>query len=493
MRDSVPQWRIRITALLILGTILIWIGIRHEPWSDEAQSWLLARDSTPSDLIFRVVRYEGTPPLWPLILQVPARNGLPYGSMEFISIAIAWAGAWLFAMNPRVPTLLSIALPFSYFFAYQYSVVARSYCLILPLLGLLTYYDAPFASRPGRYYAVANVLAWVSAHAAVLSVALLSERLWNWSRHERVPSRAGDRKHLALGVATILNFALIAVVVWPPSDVTFNDNRIWLNPVSIAARGSEMVLRAFHDLPGVGIVLFAWSLIVFYRHSTLFLFLLGCGALAVFSGIKYFNVWHCGFVFCLWAYCLWIGFQRPLRETPPPLLWVGRAAVAVVLVSHIAYAAGSWAYDFANPYSGSDSAAKFIAGHRRPGDRVYGEGFRSVALQPYFKSNLFANYHGGAPPAYWIWSTKNDSSLVFHHSSDPLAEMIVINVGPYEGAENMADAYTRASAYAGFGFRVAAACRGHSIWYGKEFEEESYLILQRDAPGSHRSRELVQP
>ncbi|MGH9557609.1 MAG: hypothetical protein ACRD30_00105, partial [Bryobacteraceae bacterium] len=182
-----PGWRIRAGALLLLAAALILVGLRHEPWRDEAQSWLLARDSTMFDLVWRNIRYEGTPPLWQLILQIPARAGLPYRSMELIAVGIAWFGAALFAMNPRVPTIAAAMVPFTYFFAYQYSIVARSYCLVLPLFGLLALWHPSRHERPGRIYLVLNALAWVSAHAAVIAAALIGAHAWNarqnWRKH----------------------------------------------------------------------------------------------------------------------------------------------------------------------------------------------------------------------------------------------------------------------------------------------------------------------
>ena len=50
----------------------------HEPWFDEAQSWLIARDSSFADLLTLRPHYEGHPPLWTLLLSIPAKTGVPY-------------------------------------------------------------------------------------------------------------------------------------------------------------------------------------------------------------------------------------------------------------------------------------------------------------------------------------------------------------------------------------------------------------------------------
>ena len=57
-----------INIALLLAFILVGFlsGANHEPWADEAQGWLIARDVPLSD-IFRISSYEGTQPLWYIV------------------------------------------------------------------------------------------------------------------------------------------------------------------------------------------------------------------------------------------------------------------------------------------------------------------------------------------------------------------------------------------------------------------------------------------
>jgi len=52
--------------------ILVTVAVlaRHEPWADEAQSWLLARDASLYDLWTRLLHYEGTTGLWQTLLHL---------------------------------------------------------------------------------------------------------------------------------------------------------------------------------------------------------------------------------------------------------------------------------------------------------------------------------------------------------------------------------------------------------------------------------------
>src|SRR5213078_1498857 len=53
------------------------IELRHEPWRDEADCWLLARDADAVTFFHRM-GLVGTPGLWHLVLVPFARIGLPY-------------------------------------------------------------------------------------------------------------------------------------------------------------------------------------------------------------------------------------------------------------------------------------------------------------------------------------------------------------------------------------------------------------------------------
>src|SRR5919108_4554632 len=123
---SLP-WQAAVLAALagLLGAMLFY----HEPWFDEAQAWLIARDASPLDLVTRVLRYEGSPGLWHLILMVPARLHLPYATLNVVSGLFALAAGALFLRLAPFPWPVRLLYPFSFWAFYQYGVVARSYVM----------------------------------------------------------------------------------------------------------------------------------------------------------------------------------------------------------------------------------------------------------------------------------------------------------------------------------------------------------------------------
>ena len=70
----------------------------HEPWRDEAQAWLIARDLTFID-IFRQMAYEGTPALWHMILAFFAKMGFSYISINLVNLVIICLAVGVFVFK----------------------------------------------------------------------------------------------------------------------------------------------------------------------------------------------------------------------------------------------------------------------------------------------------------------------------------------------------------------------------------------------------------
>jgi len=159
--------------LAAYGALLFAVVRRHEPWFDEAQSWLLARDLGFWDLFAHELRYEGTPGLWLLLLRLPARFGAPYWALNAVGATAAFAGVVLLVRRSPFPLPIRLILPFTFFLFYQYAAVARSYNLLLLLLGLVALAYPARVSRPYHFIAAAALLAHVSVHAFFLACAIV--------------------------------------------------------------------------------------------------------------------------------------------------------------------------------------------------------------------------------------------------------------------------------------------------------------------------------
>ena len=67
--DNVKKYTWKIIIIIIFTILVLSLSNTHEHWSDEAQSFLLARDNSITEL-FYYMKYEGTPPLWVIIIKI---------------------------------------------------------------------------------------------------------------------------------------------------------------------------------------------------------------------------------------------------------------------------------------------------------------------------------------------------------------------------------------------------------------------------------------
>ncbi|MBQ7782588.1 MAG: hypothetical protein IJ368_01325, partial [Oscillospiraceae bacterium] len=84
----------RLTYVIFI-VLHIFTAFFHEPWYDEAQAWLIARDASYYDILFDIPHYEGHPPLWHLILSIPAKLGLPF-EISLSAVMLVFSALWVY-------------------------------------------------------------------------------------------------------------------------------------------------------------------------------------------------------------------------------------------------------------------------------------------------------------------------------------------------------------------------------------------------------------
>ena len=166
-----PRFRMgaaEIVTLCIYAGLLAWAIPHHEPWADEAQAWQIAR-TLPLGQIFPLLSYEGHPGLWYLCLWVLSRLHISYAGMRCFAAAIAFLGVAVLVTTSPFPRFIKLLLPFTFYLAFQYAIVARSYVLVPLLLFLCAYFWPQRLERPLPIALCLGLLANVALHAAVIS------------------------------------------------------------------------------------------------------------------------------------------------------------------------------------------------------------------------------------------------------------------------------------------------------------------------------------
>ncbi len=161
-----------LIAYIVLNSYLI---TKHINWRDEAQAWLLARDlSIPG--LFKQMAYEGHPCMWHLLLLPLAKFGLPYYSMNILSLAFMAIAAGVFLWKAPFSLKIKLCILFSSTFVFYYPVISRSYCFIPPILCLLAVYYPKRHEKPLVFGLLIALL--IQTHVIMLGMAGAMSFFW---------------------------------------------------------------------------------------------------------------------------------------------------------------------------------------------------------------------------------------------------------------------------------------------------------------------------
>ena len=463
-----------MASTLAAYSTLILVGItHHEPWADEAQAWLLSRDLSYHYLVFHQLAYEGHPPLWPTILWVANHwFHLPYQSLGWIAGVCAIAGCWFFARYSPFPAVIRVLLPFTYFIAFQYAIVARPYVL-LPLFAFMAaHFFADAEQHPWRFIAATSALALLSATGVMLALGLTASFAWySFRLWKEIPAQA--RKQLiGAAVAFCIVIAFVALVNWPPSDRFFarfdrpaNENfglTVLPAVISKAFFGSLAPSIAFLFVVG------GWCA---WRHRFLPFALPTVFLLVLFVKL-YVNFWHFGALTLIAVTALWIawpkerneGRRRPERVLCAVMLF-GVISLSVVQVY---WSARTLAMDYSGAYSGSLDAAEYLRSVGADASSTCGFDYTSVAIQPYFPESIFGNWPHGE--SFWRSDTANRVNQSCYN-----AEWLVVPSSRFDTAEQLFSADRRARS---LGYVPVHVSKGAIFFEGREVAPADFVVYR---------------
>jgi len=150
-------WDFLIVALYagLTGFIIFY----HEPWSDEAYPWLIARDANLQTFLnIAAHNYDRHPVFFHLCLMPMAKLGLPYFSQAVFNWCLAVAAVLIFFIWAPFSRITKCVFILSYYMMFEYAVVVRPYTLAILLIFIIaTLYPQRF-KIPIRYAIVVFLL-----------------------------------------------------------------------------------------------------------------------------------------------------------------------------------------------------------------------------------------------------------------------------------------------------------------------------------------------
>jgi hypothetical protein len=489
--------------LLLCGTFIF----RHALWRDEAQAFLLGRDSHSLGQLLYNLRYEGHPPLWHFLIFLLTRLTPRPEAMQAMHLLMAAGSVYLVARYSPFPWPIKILFPFGYFPIFEYGIISRNYQLFLLLTLALC---ALWHHRRFSFLWTGILLALLClTHvlgdilAAGLGMMFLADALF--TRAGRSAIRQHPWRFLSGLLIAGAGAAASVHCLIPPPDTGFMPgwtfqwdldhfrdkvSTLWLALVPIPERtvnfwNTNILDDALAQYHGSLALAAAAILCLIHSWRALLVFLIvTVGSIAFFYIKLSGDLRHDGVHFVALIAAFWIAWtsrRRPspaggvgpsrfLRFTRATLRFIPRLALFSLLAVHV-YAAGiALYYCWGTPFSPGKQAAACILKVLQPGDILVAESpVSSTSVEAYLPPQLV--YYPG--PGRWgnfaIWdqTSNTDASLqeampfirkqnhpvIFISSSVNGPSRNAQRLGTFSGAIEDDEAYTI--------YRIAPPTRSH--------------------------------
>lgn len=380
------------------------VGKFHEPWSDEAQSWLIARDQSVKEIIFYNSRYEGTFPLWFLTLKLFINLGLSYNYIYIVSILISAIGISILMNKTKLPKKIKYLLPFGFYVLYQYTVIARSYCyMILAFAILITIYEKRH-EKIIKYFLNLILFSMISLHGMIISGILMLCYFIESIKEYKINKKISKTKFTGFIIIAIVYFFEIYILI-PPTDILVDANYskniietildIFLKIITYKENNFCIIINS---------IIFAFWVIIIQKNNKekkYDFLLIEISMLILFLMVRA-APHHIGILFLiLVTKTLLINNKESID------------LLSICLILYVILTIASTSQDIIRNYSGAKEMANYINNELEDYEnkRIYAIGYKSVALLPYFENNIYYN----RDECYYLWSTQNIEWLIYRY------------------------------------------------------------------------------
>ncbi len=442
----------------------VFVGVaHHEPWADEAQSWLVARDIPYWKMIFSQMRYENNPGLWQTLLWLAQHVfHAPYSAMNYIGATLAAAGAGVLIFCAPFPRPVRYLMSSSYYVAYQYAVVARPYVMLLLLGGLAAIF---YRRRSPILFAIMiALLCGSSVHGAIIAGALFLGAAWHVLIKHDWPASISRGRYLAAAAIAVLAAIMLVVIVFPPKDAGGEVLNLhnFANFETFTKLLSDTIVEPWF----IGACLLLALIVFAARSGEPIVFIASVGGLFAFEWYMVVLPQHVGAIVMALIVSLWIAWPQDMRGNREATM--AALALGALFAIQTVWAVSAWRHDFVAPYSGSKDAAIYLKHVGADHARTFGFCFAMVAIQPYFDHSIFENW-----PTSYLHATKAEEANACLLEDQPSYDYLVTPV--QNGVEDPYAAAIRARGYAPV--HVSPGFNFFKLGYAKT---ETFVIYRRN-------------
>lgn len=461
---------LNIVVFVIFGFLTFLVGLHHEPWADEAQAWLIARDCTIPDMILHVLKYEGHPILWFAILRILHFIHYPYKLFFLLPWIASCIGVYLLVFKSKLPGIIKYLFPFTYFIFYQSAVIARNHSLLFPMFtGIAILYKDRF-KHPYWYSLLIILTASISVYSFVIMLIFLTFFII-----EIFQSKKYSLKTFIPPIIILIYMLFTALYLIKPADYTsYPDiDLIRLNPLRIL----YITTRGYFNTPPLSFILLVKMITVLalYIYSAktfckskqqVMFFTLTNLTLAIAITALVCKPWHIAyFIITLISICATLANENPQNKYDFSSNKIFYIIILIIFSNQICWSYKSALYDIHNNYSAAKAAAEFIKSNNLETKNITGLGYKITAIQPYFNNNLYSNY--GKKSAYWVWS----KGFYQHQKENGLAEASVIILDTRNNNNFINIINNLQNSHNSYFFNGYLYAKGHPL------EEENFVIL----------------
>lgn len=158
----------------ILLSIFLWLQFKHEFWGDEAQAYLIARDSKSIRELLTLVQYEATPPLWHLLIYFSLKLNSGIVVLKILH-ALLYTGILVivYFIKPCQYLIHKLLFLSSYWIFFEWGIINRSYLLgVFFLLLAVFFLQKEWRSKYLWYLLFAGLASLTNGHTLILIVSL---------------------------------------------------------------------------------------------------------------------------------------------------------------------------------------------------------------------------------------------------------------------------------------------------------------------------------
>lgn len=336
MKINKNKWVEKLVTVVFILTYVV-MTLFHEPWFDEAEAWQIAKCASYRDILFTIPHYEGHPPLWHLILSIPAKLDIPYElGLKSIGLIISTCSVGLLEFKAPFPRWIKVLMPFTYFWFYQYGIIVRPYSLLIlfVILSSITFKDKN--KRPFRFCGCLMLLCLSSAYgiliAGGIAFAWLVDIIHELGILGVIKKNFHDRRICALGLL-LIGALILLVELMPYGDAyamnskggnpvfmrllcaiftficeTFLTRSSWFMNEAIPFKYAEINMVSL--ISGIVIGSIVWGVIWICSKKGHFKYLLMPYILfIIFAVSMYFNTHHIGIVFFILLFWIWTNWE----------------------------------------------------------------------------------------------------------------------------------------------------------------------------------------